>query len=71
MLKKNSPIRTATEVGPGDYVKVGSTWQKITGNTAFGATRTPRSWEVSTEGGQRLGMFEINRYAKAEDVEGG
>jgi hypothetical protein len=60
--------RSCTEVGPGDYIKVGGRWKKIVSNTAHGETRTPRSWTVTTEDGGSYGMFGINAYAKAEDV---
>jgi len=69
-LKRDAPSRSCKEVGPGDYVKVGGRWEKITSNTAHGHTRTPRSWTVETEEGSRYGMFGINMYAKAEDLEG-
>lgn len=68
-LKTNAPSRSVTDVGPGDYVKIGSQWQKIASNTAHGASHTPRSWSVRTEGGGEHGMCGINRYAKAEDLE--
>jgi len=68
-LKSNAPSRSVTDVGAGDYVKIGSSWQKIASNAAHGAAYTPRSWTVRTEGGGEYGMFGINRYAKAEDLE--
>ncbi len=68
-LKSNAPSRDVTQVGPGDYVKIGSTWQKISSNSAHGAEHTPRSWTVRTTDGGEHGMFGINRYAKAEDLE--
>jgi hypothetical protein len=68
-LKSNAPSRSVTDVGRGDYVKIGSQWQKIESNSASGAEHTPRSWTVRTEGGGEHGMFGINRYAKAEDLE--
>ena len=68
-LKNNAPSRSVTDVGPGDYVKIGSSLQKVTSNTAQGAEHTPRSWSVKTESGSTHGMFGINRYAKADDLE--
>jgi len=68
-LKEGAPSRGVTEVGPGDYVKIGSRWERITSNTAQGAPHTPRSWTVQTEGGGSYGMYRIDRYAKAEDLE--
>jgi len=68
-LKSNAPSRSVQDVGPGDYVKIGSRWEKVVSNTATGAEHTPRSWTVRTEGGGEHGMFGINRYAKAEDLE--
>jgi hypothetical protein len=63
-----APSRGVTEVGPGDYVKIGSRWRRIESNSAHGAERTPPSWTVRTEGGAAHGMFGINRYAKKEDM---
>lgn len=67
-LKNNAPSRDVTDVGPGDYVKIGSHWEKIRENSAHGAEHLPRSWTVRTEVGSH-GMYDINRYAKAEDLE--
>lgn len=67
-LKRDAPSRSCKDVGAGDFVKIGSRWERITGNTAQGATRTPRSWTVTTEGGRTHGMFDINLYARAEDL---
>lgn len=67
-LRPDAPSRSVTEVGRGDYVKVGSRWERIESNSAAGAPRTPRDWTVQTEGGT-YGMYGINRYAKAEDLE--
>ena len=68
-LKDQSSSRSVTDVGPGDYVQIGSRWKKISSNSASGASHTPRSWTVTTEDGGGYGMFGINRYAKAEDLE--
>lgn len=68
-LKSSAPSRSVTDVGPGDYIKIGSSWQKIASNTAHGAEHTPRSWSVRTECGGEHGMYGIKRYAKAEDLE--
>lgn len=67
--RSDAPSRSATDVGPGDYVKIGSSWQKIASNSAHGAERTPREWTVRTEGGGSHGMYGINAYAKHEDME--
>lgn len=64
----SAPSRSVTDVGPGDYVKIGSHWERIRSNSAHGAEQTPRSWTVTTEGGGSYGMYGINRYAKAEDM---
>lgn len=68
-LKRDAPSRGVTDVGTGDYVKIGQRWQKIQDNSAEGAKHTPRHWTVTTEGGGSHGMYGINRYAKAEDLE--
>lgn len=67
-LKPDAPSRSVTDVGPGDYVKVGSQWEQIKSNSATGASRTPREWTIVTESERRLGMYDIRRYAKAEDI---
>lgn len=67
-LKTDAPTRGVTEVGPGDFVKIGSRWERITTNSAQGAPHAPRSWAIRTEGGGSYGMYDIGRYAKAEDL---
>lgn len=69
VLKSQAPTRSVTDVGPGDYVKIGRRWEQIKSNSAHGASRTPREWTVSTTNGGAYGMYGINRYAKAEDLE--
>lgn len=66
--KENAPSRSVTEVGAGDFVKIGQSWQKIISNTAFGAEKPPRTWSVTTEDGRAYSMFDIKRYAKSEDI---
>ena len=64
-----SADRSVTDVGPGDFVRDRrGRWLRIDSNTAHGAERTPRDWSIVAEG-RRLGMFDIRRYAKAEDLE--
>jgi hypothetical protein len=67
--KPSAPTRSVTDIGPGDYVKIGSRWAKVAGNTAFGSPTTPRNWTVRTEDGAAYGMWQINAYAKAQDLE--
>jgi hypothetical protein len=67
--RADAPDRSVTEVGAGDYIKIGNRWETITHNTAAGATRTPNEWTVTTDRGRTYGMFSIYRYAKAEDME--
>lgn len=67
-LRKDAPSRDVTEVGAGDFVLIKRTWKQIESNTAEGQPRTPRSWIVKTTDGGAHGMYEINRYAKAEDL---
>lgn len=66
-LRLSAPSRSVTEVGPGDYVKIGRRWERISANSAQGTERAPREWTVHTDNG-RYGMWSINRYAKAEDL---
>lgn len=68
-LKTDAPSRSVTDVGPGDFVKIGSQWKQIESNTAAGAQHTPRHWTVTTTDGSSHGMFGVNRYAKKEDLE--
>lgn len=67
-LKNDAPSRSVTDVGPGDYVKIGSQWREIKFNSAHGQQRTPKSWTVRTTDGASHEMFGINRYAKKEDL---
>ena len=69
--RADAPGRDVTDVGPGDYVKVGSRWERIESNSAHGAERAHDAWPwtVRTENGRSYGGFSINRYAKAEDME--
>jgi hypothetical protein len=59
--------RTVTEVGPGDYVKIGREWKQVMENSAWGIDVTPRNWTVRTTDGKRYGMYDINAYAKDGD----
>ena len=66
-LKPDAPSRDVTEVGAGDYVKIGSSWHEIRSNSAYGR-KLPREWTVETIDGHKVGMYGIRRYAKAEDI---
>ena len=68
-LRDGAPPRSVTDVGPGDYINVATGWERIAANTAFAVRPTPRSWSVRTESGALHGMWDINLYAKAEDME--
>jgi hypothetical protein len=68
-LKEDAPFRSVTDVGPGDYVKVGSEWKQIASNSAAGSERTPREWTVTTRDGGSYGMWNIKRYAKKGDLD--
>lgn len=63
-----APIRNVTDVGPGDYVKIGDRWECIFHNTAYGKTNTPRQWQITTEEGGFYDMWDIALYAKEEDM---
>src|SRR3954469_7904385 len=68
VLRSDAPVRGATDVGPGDYVKVADgRWKQIVSNTAFGEAAVPRSWTITTADGAELGMYDVNRYAKDGD----
>jgi len=64
----DAPHRSVTQVGPGDFVKVGPQWVEIKQNSAHGEATTPRRWRIETEGGI-YDMWDINAYAKREDME--
>lgn len=66
--RDDAPSRSVTEVGPGDYIKIGSRWKRVEANSAEGASHL-RSWSVRTEDGMIHDMWSINRYAKAEDMQ--
>ena len=70
-LKSEAPnVRDVTEIGSGDYIKVGKQWKEVASNSAEGAERTPKGgWTVRTTDGMSYGVLEINRYAKREDLE--
>jgi hypothetical protein len=65
--RDDAPSRSVTEVGPGDYIKIGSHWKRIHENSAQGS-RAPRNWTILTEDGMAFGEWRINRFAKAEDM---
>jgi hypothetical protein len=67
-LKPGVPSRNATEVGPGDFVKTGTDWQRIESITAIGESH-PRTLVVHTESGRTFGPLGVDRYARAEDLE--
>jgi hypothetical protein len=73
--RTDAPDRSAPEIGPGDYVKIGSTWEKVATNDVHGQDihSTPEwrkgNWRVTTENGSTRSGWGINNYAKAEDME--
>lgn len=67
-LKGLKTARGVTEVGPGDYIKVCGAWVKIESNTAFGQKQTPKDWTIKDANGGAYGMFDVSRYAKADDL---
>lgn len=65
----DSPSRGVQEIGRGDYVKIGSHWKRVESNSGQGKPGFPRDpWTIRTEDGGSYGMWDINRYAKAEDM---
>ena len=68
-LKSSDTMRSATEVGKGYFVKIGGNWKRISSNTATGASSVHGGWTIRTEDGCTYGAREVNRYAKAEDLE--
>jgi hypothetical protein len=61
-----------TDVGPGDYVKIGSRWKEIKSNSEQGKTHPQRdgNWTVTTTDGQRHSGWGINAYAKSSERAG-
>jgi hypothetical protein len=58
--------RSVTDVGRGDFVKVGGEWKQITRAEVTKVDRRPREWRIETADGT-YGMYEIELYAKAGD----
>ncbi len=71
MRRKDAPNRSVTEIGSGDYVKVGSRWERVVSNSDHGAAQPQRdgNWRITTESGRTITGWSANRYAKAEDME--
>ena len=65
--RSDAPSRGIGEIGTGDFVKIGSEWKEVSFNSAQG-TRLPKSWTIRTTDGGSYDMFDVNRYAKAEDM---
>jgi hypothetical protein len=57
---------SVTEAGPGDYIKVGGIWKQIKDNTAYDVRPVPRSWVVTTTGGETFGMYDIELYGQPD-----
>lgn len=68
-FRTSVPIRSCTQVGPGDYVLTCDGWTRITSNTAHRRLFIPRSWTITTEDGRVLGVFDCLRYARAGDLD--
>ncbi len=70
MRQHDAPVRSVTDIGPGDFVKVGTHWRRVVSNSDFGAEHPQRdgNWRIETEGGGTRTGWSINRYAKAEDM---
>ncbi len=67
--KPDAPSRDVIEVGGGDFVKVRGEWRRIKHNTAEGLERAPSNWAITVDTGYVFSPYEIERYAKAEDLE--
>lgn len=67
--------RSITEVGPGDYVKVGGRYEEIAGIEKDYGDREPRQgvvpkrWTLITTSGRRVDMFHAHSYHKKEDLQ--
>ncbi len=59
---------SASRAGPGDYVKIGNTWEQIVSNTAYDKQLLPRNWHVTTAAGTVVDMWGARAYAKKEDM---
>ena len=60
-LKLGAPTRDVTEVGRGDYIQTRDGWKRIVSNTAEGAERVPRNWEVQTADESSYDMWQVIR----------
>jgi hypothetical protein len=73
--RADAPVRSASDVGPGDYVKLGSTWHPIRSNDVFGhnihETEAWRkgNWRIETTTGRTVSGWSAMNYAKVEDME--
>jgi hypothetical protein len=67
---RSAPSRSVTDIGPGDYIKVGRQWKQVRSNSDHGADRPQRdgNWRVTTTDGSTYSGWGINLYAKAEDM---
>jgi hypothetical protein len=71
-LRDPSTYRTVTEIGPGDYVKLGSNWHQVMSNSEFGNERIVAkdgNWSIQTTDGRSVSGWGVNAYAKADDLE--
>ena len=67
--------RSITEVGPGDFVKVGpgrfeeiARIEKDYGDRPPTPKTTPKRWTVVTTSGRRVSMWQARSYYKKEDL---
>lgn len=73
--RMDAPDRSAPDIGPGDYVKLGSSWHEVASNDVHGRniheTQEWRrgNWQITTTDGRTTSGWGVNRYAKAEDME--
>lgn len=77
-MSKNSDgfeMRNITQVGSGDYVKVGyKHYEKIASVSGVGANGSlakpsQGGFSVTTESGRHIGMTQARSYHKASDIE--
>jgi hypothetical protein len=73
--RSRKPVRSAAEIGPGDFVKLGPGWHEVETNEIFGRSFNDEphfkrgDWEIKTKDGRVVNGWAVGAYAKAEDME--
>jgi hypothetical protein len=70
--RAGAPVRSVTDVGRGDFVKVRGEWKRLLEQPVSAGVneKLPSNWYCETEDGGSYDMYQVDRYAKAQDMEG-